>query len=72
MGGGGGGGIELAPFPEESLSMESLNLNSRRINIFAANSTLLSAERFRIDYLPVGVTDLGCDRLFIYRWVWKT
>ena len=70
-GGGGGGGL-VAPFPKESLSLESLTLNCRRINIFAANSTLLSAERFPIDYLPVGVTDLGCDRLFIYRWALQT
>ena len=34
----------VAPFPKESLSPESLTLNSRKINIFAANSTLLSAQ----------------------------
>ena len=68
--GDGGGGV--APFPKESLSLERLTLNSPKINIFAETSTLLSAERFRIDYLPVGLTDLGCDRLLIYRWALQT
>ena len=69
--GAGGGGV-VVPFHKESLSLERLIINSRKINIFAETSTLLSAERFPIDYLPVGLTDLGCDRLLIYRWTLQT
>ena len=57
----------VATFPKQSLSLESLTLNRRGTNIFAANSTLLSAQPFLTDYLPAGLTDLGCGRLFIYR-----
>ena len=57
----------VATFPKQSLSLECLTLNRRGTKIFAANSILLSAQPFLTDYLPVGLTYLGCDWLFIYR-----